>query len=148
MISLKPDDRLGRRVSYRDDRKRVNSLIAGRRKSKKPLKIFRKNEREMSTDLLRDLVEQTIIAKEKIAEDNKGKEKKKTFRGWAVMPLKKVRSPELNLDAKLTHDVESNPYHAVIWYTVPSEDLDHLQFHLELTRCITGWQDAVEPTPP
>ena len=145
MISLKPDDRLGRRVSYGVDRKQVNSLIAGRRKSTKPLKIFRRNEREMSTDLLRDLVEQTIIAKEKIAEDNKGKEKK--FRGWAVMPLKRVRSPELNLDAKLTHDVESNPFHAVIWYTVPSKDLDDLQFRLELTRCIRGWEDAVEPTP-
>ena len=86
----------------------------------------------MSTDLLRDLPAQTKIADREVG---------KKIHGWALLPLSELR--QYDLSAKLTKDVETNPFHVAISYGGKSKDFSDLQFRLELTRCVTGWEDRV-----
>lgn len=111
--------------------KRYAGHIRKTRRSPAPLPIFRKNEPGgMSIDLLRDISEQTTIADREVG---------KPIYGWAVLLLETVHDRDLT--AELTRDVEGNPYHVAISYGGASRDFDDLQFRLELTRCVTDWQD-------
>ena len=87
----------------------------------------------MSADLLRDLAKQTMIADREVG---------KAILGWAVLPVRRLRQSELS--AVLTRDVETNPFHMAITYCGESRDFSDLQFRLELTRCVTGWQDRID----
>ena len=87
----------------------------------------------MSTDLLRDLPVQTKIADREVG---------KAISGWAVLPVRVLRQYELS--AELTRDVDTNPFHVAIAYGGESRDFSDLQFRLELTRCVTDWQDRVD----
>ena len=133
MIAFRRRDRLGRRVTSTKDWQKVRGHIRKTRTTSAPLPIFRKNELEgMSVDLLRNLSVQTAIADREVG---------RRICGWAVLLLETLRDHDLK--AELTRDVDRNPYHVSICYCGESRDFDDLQFRLELTRCVTAWQERV-----
>lgn len=132
MIAIRNDSRLGRRVSSSSARRKVKGRIG--KPPSRPLPIFRRHEADVSVDLLTDdLVLHTRIADEET--DN--------FLGWAVLLVALLRQHDLC--ATLTEDVPSNPYHVAITYGGPSQGFTDQQFRLELTRCVTEWEDRQDP---
>ena len=133
MIAIRSDSTLGRRVSSSSAKRKTRGRLG--KPPIRPLPIFRRDESEVSVDLLTDdLVLHTQIADEET--DN-------NFYGWAVMLVTLLRQHDLC--STLTQDVPSNPYHVAITYRGRSKGFTDHQFRLELTRCVTAWQDRQDP---
>lgn len=146
MIVTDPDAKLGRRVPYKSVRRKVKNFV--RRQNQKHtmppsrlVGIFKSSRKrqdgtEKSVDLLTNLPWQTRIADQEWNAD---------MVGWAVLVVGSLAAYDLR--ARLTWDVNTNPLHVVVWYTGKSDDYGNRQFRIDLARCITRWQDRINPAP-
>lgn len=132
-----PDERLGRRVSGKSQRKKVRSVL-NRKRPTLPLTLIKPDEKgDLSLDRLKD--EKALRFLSSLARDAGG-----SFRGWAVLSVGKLQAHGFEVEESKT---DENPYHAHIpmpeWTTYGNDQVRRAALVRRLTRCLTDWQDPI-----